>query len=376
MPRRAAAFDARDELLHRERLHEVVVRADLERVHTVVLGAPRGDDDDRRADPLASRLLDHLPAVDARQHQVEDADVRLLVAEACEPRLAVGHADRVEAGLLEVARHAVGDHVVVLDDEHLRHHGNDDGPRGWRGPSFGRRSGERVVKPASLLGVVVRVTLLGGLVLGGRHVDEDDRLAAQDPREGPLRGTHLGGVVPGPAVEDVALAVLRQRVERVVPGAADGRRLRPSRRRRGRRRLRRARRRCRARRRRDRSPGPLSTWSLPEPPSTRSFPAPPLTTSLPCPPNTVSSPASPSAWSLPLPGAEDVVASAPVHGVVAVERPDHVGVSCSDEPVVPRRADDERRRRHRRRRQCGRDGACECHPCSSCSLPCVGLLTA
>src|SRR5439155_25949321 len=37
--------DARDELAHRERLHEIVVRADLERVDAVVLGAPCRDDD-------------------------------------------------------------------------------------------------------------------------------------------------------------------------------------------------------------------------------------------------------------------------------------------------------------------------------------------
>ena len=59
--------DAGRELLHRERLHEVVVRADLEGVDAVVLRASRGDDDDRRADPLVARLLDHAPAVDARE---------------------------------------------------------------------------------------------------------------------------------------------------------------------------------------------------------------------------------------------------------------------------------------------------------------------
>ena len=81
--------DAGDELLHRERLHEVVVGADLERVHPVVLGAAGGDDDDRRADALAARLLDHLPAVEAREHQVEHADVGALEAEPGEPGLAV-----------------------------------------------------------------------------------------------------------------------------------------------------------------------------------------------------------------------------------------------------------------------------------------------
>src|SRR5207244_4529279 len=39
------SLHARDELLHRERLHEIVVGADLERVDAVVLGAARADDD-------------------------------------------------------------------------------------------------------------------------------------------------------------------------------------------------------------------------------------------------------------------------------------------------------------------------------------------
>src|SRR5262249_20863922 len=42
--------DARDELAHRERLDQVVVRADLESMDAVVLGAARGHDDDRGAD--------------------------------------------------------------------------------------------------------------------------------------------------------------------------------------------------------------------------------------------------------------------------------------------------------------------------------------
>src|SRR6266536_1059827 len=58
---------ARDELGHRERLHEVVVGADVERVHAVVLGPARADDDDRRADPLGASALDHAPAVALRE---------------------------------------------------------------------------------------------------------------------------------------------------------------------------------------------------------------------------------------------------------------------------------------------------------------------
>ena len=113
--------DARDELAHRERLDEIVVGADLERVHAVVLGPARGDDDDRRADPLGARRLDQLPPVELGEHQVEHADVRILVAEAREAELTAADDDRVEPGRNQVACHPVRDHVVVLDDQDLGH---------------------------------------------------------------------------------------------------------------------------------------------------------------------------------------------------------------------------------------------------------------
>ena len=118
--------NAGDELLHGEGLHEVVVGPELERVHAVVLAAARADDDDRRADPLVAHRLDQLPAVEAGQHQVEHADVRLLEAQACECEVAAVDADGVEAGGLDVPRDRLRDDGVVLDDEHLRHPGHPD----------------------------------------------------------------------------------------------------------------------------------------------------------------------------------------------------------------------------------------------------------
>src|SRR5436190_11506115 len=49
---------ARDELLHRERLHQIVVRSDLEGVHTVVLGPARADDADRRPAAFGARRFE------------------------------------------------------------------------------------------------------------------------------------------------------------------------------------------------------------------------------------------------------------------------------------------------------------------------------
>ena len=86
----------------------------------VVLGAAGGDDDDRRADSLVPCLLDDLPAVEPGEHQVEHADVRALEAKPRQSGLAVGDADRIESGGLEVTRHPLGDDVVVFDDQDLR----------------------------------------------------------------------------------------------------------------------------------------------------------------------------------------------------------------------------------------------------------------
>ena len=113
--------DAGDELAHRERLDQVVVGADLEGVDAVVLGAARGDDDDRRRRSPRRGRLDQLPAVEPGQHQVEHAASGFSKRSRARPDLAAPDHDRVEPRGAEVTRHAMGDHLVVLDDQDLRH---------------------------------------------------------------------------------------------------------------------------------------------------------------------------------------------------------------------------------------------------------------
>src|SRR5580765_7938180 len=87
-------LDPSHELLHRERLDEVVVRADLQRVHAVVLGAASADDDDRRSEPLAPGGFDQPPTVHAREHQVDDAHIGRLETQPLQPGVAVRDDDR------------------------------------------------------------------------------------------------------------------------------------------------------------------------------------------------------------------------------------------------------------------------------------------
>src|SRR5918996_826154 len=90
---------------HRERLDEVVVGPDLQRVDTVVLGAAGADDEDRGADALGAGLLDQAPAVEAREHQVEYQHIGALVSEAGEPDVTAADANRIQPGRGEMLRH-------------------------------------------------------------------------------------------------------------------------------------------------------------------------------------------------------------------------------------------------------------------------------
>jgi len=84
----------------------------LPRALTTTIGVPM---------PLAAGCLDQLPAVEERQHQVEDADVGTLEAQPRDAGLAVPDPQRVEPGLGKVRSHALGDELIVLDDQYLRH---------------------------------------------------------------------------------------------------------------------------------------------------------------------------------------------------------------------------------------------------------------
>src|SRR6266550_683685 len=112
---------ASDQLVHRERLDQVVVRSDLQGVYAVVLRAPGTDDDDRSWDPFGSGALDDAPTVTAGEHQVEDTNIRALEAQAGESLVALADDDWIEAGRCEVLRHPLRDDGVVLDDQDLGH---------------------------------------------------------------------------------------------------------------------------------------------------------------------------------------------------------------------------------------------------------------
>ena len=112
---------ARHQLAHAEGLGQVVVGADLERVHLVVLAAARRDHDDRGDDALGTCALGHRPAVEAGKHQIDDGDVGALEAELAESALTVLRPLDVETAMPEVRADRARDHPVVLDQQYRWH---------------------------------------------------------------------------------------------------------------------------------------------------------------------------------------------------------------------------------------------------------------
>ena len=116
--------DAREQLLHRERLGEVVVGAGVEAAHLVALGVERGDHDDRGLLVGLAQLLGDLVAVHAGEHEVEQdrgrggTPRRRVCASS-----AVGDRPHGEARALQGVLDGLPDDRVVFDDEDRGHVG-------------------------------------------------------------------------------------------------------------------------------------------------------------------------------------------------------------------------------------------------------------
>ena len=79
----------REELVHAERLRDVVVGAGVERGDLVALGVAHREHDDRHLGP-APQASDHVDAVDPGQAEVEHDHVGVLAGREVERVLAVG----------------------------------------------------------------------------------------------------------------------------------------------------------------------------------------------------------------------------------------------------------------------------------------------
>src|SRR5207248_3477790 len=107
------------ELAHRERLRDVVVRAELEAEHLVELLGLRGEHDDRHRGARAELTAD-LEAVDLRQHYVEHDEIEVALAEAVERLVAGGRGHYLVAVLAQREREQLLDCMLVVDEEDAR----------------------------------------------------------------------------------------------------------------------------------------------------------------------------------------------------------------------------------------------------------------
>src|SRR5680860_811818 len=147
---------ASGELTRRERLGDVVVRAELQTHHAVVFVASGGEHDHRHRRVLPQAPAD-LETVDPGQHEVEDHEVRPLSGRVVERGLAVTDRVHRETLALEVAHNDLTHCRIILDDEHVRwrdgHHGDRiaisiANPVATWSASHARRAGSRASERA------------------------------------------------------------------------------------------------------------------------------------------------------------------------------------------------------------------------------------
>ena len=113
--------DTREELLHGERLRDVVVGARVQAAHGVALLAERGDHDDRDIGVGAPYPVRELEPVDPRQHEVEQDEVGRRVTRHLQRLDAVSAGSRCEACAPQRVVDGLSDDRVVFDNEDVSH---------------------------------------------------------------------------------------------------------------------------------------------------------------------------------------------------------------------------------------------------------------
>ncbi len=108
---------AREQLPERERLHEVVVGAEVEAADRVLLRVARGEHEDRRAVAARAQAAADLEAVEVRHQDVEDDRVELAVREPLQRVEPVGGRRDAVPVELERGLDRLADVGVVVDDE-------------------------------------------------------------------------------------------------------------------------------------------------------------------------------------------------------------------------------------------------------------------
>ena len=114
-------LDAREQLLRLKRFGDIIVRAELEAEHLVERFVLRGQHDDRHVRRFAD-FAQHLPAVHAGQHQIQQNQIRREGLELLHGRVAaVGHF-HLEALFFQIEIHQLANVRIVVHEQNLRFH--------------------------------------------------------------------------------------------------------------------------------------------------------------------------------------------------------------------------------------------------------------
>jgi len=115
--------DPSEQLRHGEGLGHIVISPQAQPHHLVELGSLGREHDDGHVVAALPQGLQHLEAVDVGQHDVQDHQVQVPLADRLEGRPTIGGSDCLVAVQLEVHLQSAEDRVVVLDDQDALAHG-------------------------------------------------------------------------------------------------------------------------------------------------------------------------------------------------------------------------------------------------------------
>src|SRR5437016_8570071 len=98
-------------------LDEIIVRAQLESLHTVAHTVAGGKKKNRRASPIAAEFRDHFPAVLVWQHDIDDKKIKFGSPGFLQTGLAIARDLNRKTGFAEPFREETRRFLFVLNNE-------------------------------------------------------------------------------------------------------------------------------------------------------------------------------------------------------------------------------------------------------------------
>ena len=110
---------SRHQFQHRKRFGQVVVGTQFQAQHAVCFRRAGAHHDHRHVGMVSAQISAHLPAVCARQHHVQQHQIKTLTGDGCHREATVRLAVQAKARLLQVHAQRAGDGVVVFNQQQV-----------------------------------------------------------------------------------------------------------------------------------------------------------------------------------------------------------------------------------------------------------------